>query len=272
MPAREEISIKKLGIIAGGGVLPYRLQNYCIQNNIECHVVGFTAFTDHVHPDFWGRIGAAGKIIQYFKNNNVRDMVMIGAVKRPGFFDLWPDWITFKFFVKAWVRSFGDSHLLDAARFELEARGFKLHGVHEFLPDVLMGEGVLGAHDRQAYVDDIQIGIKAARELGERDKGQAVIVKDGKVIAREDRRGTSAMIKRHGCAGAVLVKICKPQQDMDMDLPTIGAQTAALCVEKKMAGIAGQAGKTLFVESGDAISRADQGGLFIVGVSIDERP
>jgi len=59
MPARKEVSLKKIGIIAGGGVLPYRLQEYCIQNNIQCQLVGFTAFTDHVHSDFWGRIGAA---------------------------------------------------------------------------------------------------------------------------------------------------------------------------------------------------------------------
>jgi DUF1009 family protein len=271
MPAREEISIKKIGIIAGSGVLPLQLKEACITKGIEPVVIGFRGYTDQVEPDCWGRIGASAKIIKSLKSENINDIVMIGAIKRPGLFDLWPDWITFKFFFKAWLKSFGDSGLLNAARDELEAMGFKIHGVHKFLPQLLMPEGILGQHTPKAgHQIDVQVGIKAARDLGKKDKGQAVIVKDGKIIACEDKRGTSALIKHHGCEGSILVKMCKPQQDKDLDLPTIGPQTIELCGLHQMAGIVGQAGNTLMVGQNIVRQRANEMRLFVMGVTIDE--
>lgn len=270
MSARQEISIKKLGIIAGGGGVPRQLQEACNTQNIETYIVGFKDYTDQVTPDYWGRIGASGKIISALKSAGITDLVMIGAIKRPSLFDMWPDWITFKFLWKAWVKSFGDSGLLSAARGELEQMGFRLHGVHKFLPHLLMGEGVLG-HEapKDGHQMDVQIGIAAARELGAQDIGQAVLVKDGQVIAREDSRGTNAMIKRFGTDGAILVKMCKPQQDMDLDLPTLGTRTVKLCAERNMSGIVGQAGSTLLVERDAVQKAADAHGLFILGVTIN---
>ena len=274
MPAREEVSlnpsIQKLGIFAGEGVLPQQLLQSCQNNNIECLVIGFSKHTHHVDPDFWGRIGSSGKTLDYLKSEKIKDIVMIGAIKRPGIFSLWPDWVTFKFFLKVWLHSFGDSSLLSALRQALEERGFKLHGVHEFLPELLMPEGIVGKHDlRDQHRMDIQVGLKAARELGEKDIGQAVIVKEGQVIGEEDKKGTSALIKKYGVEGAILVKTCKPQQDKNLDLPTIGPETARLCAEKKMAGLVGQAGQSLLVERDETVKIADQYGLFVLGVSIE---
>ena len=74
----------------------------------------------------------------------VTDIVFIGSVNKPSFLTLCPDWPTFKFFIKAWIKSLGDDGLLKAARSELEKRGFQVRGIHEFLPDLLMSEGSLG--------------------------------------------------------------------------------------------------------------------------------
>ena len=276
MPARKEISInnlsiKKLAIIAGGGVLPRRLLEACQAAGIECFVIGFRGYTDQLHPDFWGRIGASAKIIRALQEQHIQNLVMIGAIKRPSLFDLWPDWVTAKFFFKAWRNSFGDSGLLSAARKELEKIGMTLHGIHQFLPELLMPEGLIGHHlPRDGHQIDVQVGLKAARELGVQDIGQAVIVKDGEVIAQEDKHGTNALIKKHGCEGAILVKMCKPQQDKDLDLPTIGTETLRLCAEKKMAGIVGQAGQTLLVEQEEVRKLANASGIFVLGVTIDE--
>lgn len=271
MSARKKISLDKIGIIAGGGVLPLQLQERCKEQGIETHVVGFVKYTDHIHPDLWARLGSSGTTIQWLKNQNVKDIVLIGNVKHPTIFELWPDWMTFKFLLKCWIKSFGDSDLLSAIRGELEVMGFKLHGVHKFLPELLMPEGMVGyCAPKDGHQKDIQLGIKAARELGAQDIGQAVIMKDGNVIAREDKKGTSALIKRHGCEGAILVKMSKPQQDKDLDLPTIGPVTAQICAEKKMAGIIGEAGNTLLIDREVVQEIADACDIFVMGVTIDE--
>lgn len=275
MPARKKerliSNIEKLAIIAGAGDLPKKLQQACLDQNIETLTIGFNGYTDKITPNYWTRIGASGGTIDYLKSQNATDIVMIGAIKRPYLFDLWPDWITFKFFFKAWLNSFGDDGLLKAARSELEKNGFTIHGVHKFLPELLMPEGLLGsAVQAKGHELDVQIGIKAARELGAADIGQAVLVKNGKVIAREDQSGTAALIKFHGEEGAVLVKMRKPQQDKDLDLPTIGPKTVEQCVAKQMVGIVAHADNTLMVEQHDAIALADQNNIFVMGVRIDD--
>ena len=65
-----------------------------------------------------------------------------------------------------------------------------------------------------------------AKEIGRLDIGQTVVVKDQAVLAVEAIEGTDEAIRRGGrlCGqGAVVVKICKPQQDLRFDLPAIGA-------------------------------------------------
>lgn len=272
MSAREKVSltpaIKKLGIIAGGGTLPEQLAETCKAQNIETYVIGLKNQTDFANPNFTARIGAGGKIKQYLLDNAIHDVVLIGAVKRPTIFNLWPDWQTFKFFLSALFKPVGDSKLLDKLRQRMEQEGITIHGVHKFLPKLLMPEGVIGEYlppDRLQL--DIQKGLKESQELGMEDKGQAVIIKAGRVLGRENKLGTSALIKKHGAEGAILVKTCKPQQDKDLDLPTIGPETARLCQSKKMAGIVGQAGATLLVERDKTVRIADTNGLFILGVS-----
>jgi hypothetical protein len=276
MPARQEkrlnSNIKKLAIIAGAGALPQKLFQVCQSQNIETLLIGFHNYTDQVTPDYWTRIGASGGTVNYLKSQNVTDIVMIGAIKRPSFKDLWPDWQTLKFFIKAWLNSYGDDGILKAARRELEQRGFKLHGIHEFLPELLMPEGILTKKmPSEAQKKDITLGIEAARHHGVADLGQAVLIKNGEVIAKEHQNGTDAMIRHHGEEGAILIKMCKPQQDRDLDLPTIGPKTVKACITHKMAGIVGQAGEMLAVDIDEMIKLADQHNIFIEGINIGDQ-
>jgi DUF1009 family protein len=273
-PGREkDLSLypPRLGIIAGGGVIPEKLVAFCRENNIEPVVIGLEGQTDRVEPDYWGRIGQATKILLYLRIKKVEHVVMIGAVQRPDILTLWPDWETFWFFVKIWLGSFGDSKLLSAAKAEMEKRGFIVRGVHEFLPELLMPAGALTRYLPPPVTDDdIELGMIAARKLGEADKGQAVIVKNGSIIGREDKSGTSALIRAHGQPGAILVKMCKPQQEKELDLPTIGPETVRLCANRKMAGIVGQADATILADREETIKLAEAANMFVFGMSLDE--
>ncbi len=282
MPAPQEISvtletststdtISKLGIIAGSGALPRLLLKYCDEQGIEPYVVGFVDQTDaqtlEGRAHLLTRIGSSGKTIKWLRSNGVEHLVLIGAVKRPRLFDSIPDFVTLKFFLRVGLRSIGDSDVLNIARDLLEKEGFRLHGVHDFINDILMPAGVIGAviPDKQSF-EWIDVGFQASQNLGIQDIGQSVIVLNNEVVGREDARGTSILIEEHGQEGAVLVKSCKPQQDKDLDLPTIGLETIDLCVAKKMRGIAGHAKNSLLIDSEEVKQIADKHGLFIYGV------
>lgn len=264
--------IKKLGIFSGGGGLPRLLVDYCKHNNIEPYVVAFKSQTDpetyigveHIHT----RIAASGSILKWLKNNDIKDVVFIGAIKRPLLRTMIPDLTTLLFFLTKGIWARGDNAILKAARVYLEKRGIKLHGIHTFLPSLLMPAGVLTKQIPEIKETDIQLGVTESQNLGVKDIGQAVLIKGGQIIGREDAKGTNALIRKYGEEGAILVKTCKPQQDKDLDLPTIGLGTVQACLDKKMAGIVAHAGNSLFLDQAAAVGLADKNKMFIKGVTI----
>nr|MDA8422643.1 UDP-2,3-diacylglucosamine diphosphatase LpxI [Nitrospiraceae bacterium] len=66
--------------------------------------------------------------------------------------------------------------------------------------------------------------------------------------------------------GAVVVKICKPQQDLRFDLPAIGMQTIQTMKEVKASCLAVEAGKTIIFDQKEIAVEADRSGIAIVAV------
>jgi DUF1009 family protein len=220
-------------------------------------------------PREWITLGQGGRGIDILRRAGVGDLVMAGQVKRPSLRDLAPDWRTVRFFAKVGFEALGDNGLLSAVVAELEREGFRIVGVDELVRGLLAPAGVIGLHrpDGRAR-DDIATGIAAARAHGAADRGQAVVVRSGTVLDREDAEGTDALIRRAApAAGAILVKTAKPQQERRVDLPTIGSGTVTAAAAAGFAGIAVEAGATLIVDRAQCIAAADAAGLFLVGVA-----
>ncbi len=269
---------RKLGIIAGGGSIPALLVRHCQEQGRDFFVLAIEGNADKSFfsgdiPHQWIRIGQAGTGFKRLAEEKVQDVVMIGTIRRPSFFDLMPDLRTTAFFAKIGTKALGDDGILRALVKEIESEGMAVKGVHEVMPDILVKSGVLGKHkpDKQALAD-IERGIEVAAELGKLDVGQAVVVQQGLVLGVEGIEGTDELIrrcqdyKRKG-VGGVLVKLRKPQQDMRIDLPTIGTRTVERAHETGLRGIAVHAGNGLIVDETEVIKLADKYGLFVIGVT-----
>ena len=63
----------------------------------------------------------------------------------------------------------------------------------------------------------------------------------------------------------VLVKRAKPTQEQRVDLPTIGMETVEGAARAGLAGVVGQAGRTLLLDREAVIAAADRLGLFVYG-------
>lgn len=277
MPAAEESRVKKLGVIAGGGGLPEKLILACAQEDIDVFIVGFEGQTDprifEGRNHMLTRLGAAGQVINTLKTHQIRDIVLIGSIRRPSLAELKPDMRTARFFARLGMRALGDDDLLAALRHELEKEGFRIHGIQKFAANLLAGEGPVGrckpqGKDRR----NIERGIEIVRTLGRLDVGQAAIIQEGVVLGVEAAEGTDELIRRCGTYkrkghGGVLVKLCKPQQDMDLDLPTIGPQTVELCAASGLAGIVVEAGKSLLLDASETAALADKHKIFVIGIA-----
>ena len=267
--------MSRLGIIAGGGELPRKLIEACQRDDRSFFVLAIRGQADKKKlkdvPHSWCRIGAIGEAVNILKTENVDTLVMAGSVRRPGLLEMKPDWRTIQVFARLGMAAFGDDSLLRAVVAELEKDGFKLVGAHEIEPQLITPEGILTrkapSPENKA---DIEYGIKVVSSLGLLDVGQAVVVQQGVVLGVEAAEGTDALLERciglrRKGRGGVLVKICKPQQDKRIDLPTIGMRTLSYALEAGLEGIVVEAGASLLLDRDKVVASADRLGLFIEG-------
>jgi len=267
----------KIGILAGGGVLPVLVRDACRSRNLPYHVVVFEGqgepadFSADSHAVI--RLGAGGASVKSLKAAGCDTLIMAGTIHRPNMKELRPDWWGVKFFASSGAAALGDDGLLAALIKALEGEGFTVIGADEVLTDYLMPQGVVGvcAPD-DTHAGDITSAVQAAKDLGARDKGQAAVVHHGTVIAEEQADGTDAMLARLAAAGntgGILAKTLKPGQERRADLPTVGPDTIANAHAAGLVGVVIDAGNAFLLDRNGTAKAADERGMFLLGVDAD---
>ena len=227
----------------------------------------------------WISVGQVGRAIRLFHAESCRDLLFIGTLVRPALSEIRLDWGTLRVLRRVWAAfRGGDDHLLSGIGRILEQDGFRMVGVKDVAPDLLVPEGCLTrkAPDENAAAD-IARGRDVLRALSPFDIGQAAVVIDGHVVGVEDIEGTDGLLARVArlrkegrirakAARGVLVKAPKGGQDLRFELPTIGPRTIEGAAAAELAGIAIVAGNTIVVEPQAMIEAADTAGLFVTGL------
>jgi DUF1009 family protein len=142
---------------------------------------------------------------------------------------------------------------------------------HSYLPELLTPEGVMTRREPdEREWEDLRYGWKIAKELGRMDIGQCVVIREGIVSAVEALEGTDPTIAR-GCslggAGCVVIKVFKPGQQEQIDLPSLGLDTVKAMAEGKATCMGVEASRSLFFDRDEAIALADRSGIAIVGLT-----
>jgi len=270
--------IDHLGLIAGKGDLPNHLVEALKEKNIKTSIVCIEGQTpDSVSnlypavPTCWVQLGQVGKVINFFKEQKVTHIVMIGGIQRPSWDELKLDARGLKVMAKATLKPKGDDAVLRLVINELESEGFKVIGLQEILPNVLGKPGCLTeVHPCEAHMKDVDQGWNILELLSPLDIGQVVSVQQGLVLAIEAIEGTDAMIERAGTLkkdglAPVIIKRPKRNQEKRADLPTLGVNTIVNAHREGMAGIAYEAGSTILVDQAEMIKIANEKGIFLLG-------
>ncbi len=274
-----------VAVIAGGGVLPFAVADALRARGIRPVLFAIRGFCDPARvanlPHHWVALGQLGRLTRLMRAEGCRDVVFIGALVRPALSEIRLDWGTLRAIPEfaAALRG-GDDHLLTGVGRIFEQRGFRLLGIKDVAPKLLMPEGSItkAAPDADANAD-IARGRDLIGVLSPFDVGQAVVVIDGHVIGIEGIEGTDALLarvaqlRREGKVRArpgrgVLVKSPKAAQDLRFDLPTLGPVTVDGVIAAGLAGIGIVAGHTLVADMDATVARADRAGLFVVGLPL----
>ncbi|MCP8893475.1 UDP-2,3-diacylglucosamine diphosphatase LpxI [Shinella daejeonensis] len=279
---RPEVS-NRLAVIAGGGLLPHFVAEAARARGENPYIFALARESMQDWSDFDHRtvsVGDYAGIRRTIAEEGIGRVVLSGWVRRR------PEWRDIRAplraipLLPAVVRTLlrgGDDAVLRMVIRLLEADGVRVVGAHEIVPDLLGAEGPLGNRSADAKARaDIAAATAATLVLGRLDIGQGCVAVGGRVVALEGAEGTDLMLERVAelrrlgristRRKGVLVKLCKPGQDMRADLPSIGLDTLRRAVAAGLAGIAVEAGRSLVLEREKLIAEADAAGLFIVGI------
>lgn len=265
----------RLGIIAGNGELPKSIAKAAFEKNIPIVTICIKNFASKDDFQAYGEaielpLGKVGSAVKYLKKNNISHITIGGSIKRPSLFSLKPDFEGSKLLTKILTKKFlGDDDLMKEIAKFMELWGMILIPNSDIvnLSCNTIGPVTAISPDENQF-QDINVGIETAKIIGNLDIGQAVIVSERRVIAVEGAEGTDNMIKRskeyiakgqHAC----LVKMSKPNQDLRLDLPTIGLNTLFNCHENGITGIAIEKDKVNVIECQKIIDLADKLGMYI---------
>ena len=273
----------RLAIIAGSGFLPAYVAEAARQAGENPVIIALTNEADRDWSAFDHAnlgVGNFAGLEAIFRRYGIDRVVMSGGVaRRPPWREIHPTWRVIKE-LPSTIRTLlsgGDNAVLQMVIRLIEAGGVRVVGAHEIAPDLLATTGPLGKHSpSKEDLRDIAQGAKAADALGLLDVGQGAVSVGGRVVALEGAEGTDQMIERVAGLRAegristrrrgVLVKLCKPQQDVRADLPSIGVSTVLNAKRAGLAGVAVEAGRALVLEREALIAAADEAGLFVCGI------
>ena len=270
----------RIGVIAGNGRFPIIFSDNARKMGLHVSAVAHEGETDqelerHVDRMHWVKIGQLNKLINAFKSDGVRNVVLLGGIKKTHIYsNARPVFRVLALATKLVL--WKDDDILRALAAELERDGITICESTFGLEGILVTEGTLTSRQptKKEWID-IRYGWDVAKETGRLDIGQCVVVKDRTIVAVEAVEGTDEAIRRGGTLakdGVVVVKRGKPQQDLRFDLPAIGPKTIEVMRSVKGSVLAVEAGRSVMLDREQLLSQAEEAGIAVVGLTRQEEP
>ncbi len=269
-----------IGIIAGNGKLPLMVADGIRRAGHRVIAVGHIGITSKDIQDFvdglwWVHIGELGKIIEILKQEQTTGALLAGAVAKTNFFSrthffprVKPDERAIQVLSRLGNRK--DDVLLRAIADEVESEGIRVLSPVPFLQESMAPRGCWTERKpNEREVKDISFGWEVSKEIASLDVGQTIVLKDQMVLAIEGLEGTDATIRRGAKLGrgdVMVIKVCKPKQDLRLDLPVIGLSTIRTLVKSRASSLVVEAEKTIVVDKPSVIREANRYHLCLLGM------
>ncbi len=264
----------KQGLIAGNGQLPVQLAKNAKENGFNIIAVSLSSDNRNELKKYCSKVydlapGELIKIKKVLQDEEIKQLTFIGKVskslviKRPKF-----DSLAIEFLKRA--QRLNDDAIMLFLIDELNKLGITVLDQTIFIKNLMAPRGVLGKiQPTKEQLSDVEYGYKIAKEMGDLDIGQSVVIKDRMIMAIEAIEGTDKCIKR-GCKlgkkNSIVVKVAKPKQDKRFDIPAFGLNTLKTMNRYKAKLIAVEADETIFVDYKKTIEFADKHNIVVMAI------
>ena len=219
-----------------------------------------------------------GRIFQILKSQKIKNICMVGYIPRP---NSPKDYLNFRYlnvqtlsilFQSIGILRGGDASLFKKINSLLEKRGYKIIGASEIAPNLTLKGGLYSSKSvSKVEIENIKKAKQCAEMTGYLDIGQAVVVKNGRVLAIEAAEGTDVMLERAACLeairikrGGVILKSAQINQDKRVDMPTIGPNTIKNVVKANLSGIAITADNVIVLDFQKVIEMIEDNNLYFI--------
>ena len=211
-------------------------------------------------------IGKFGSIINLIKKNKCKRVLFAGKIAKPNFSSLRLD-LKGIYYMPSVIKASkkGDAAIIKSIIKILNNEGIKVISSIFFNPDLSLKKG--NYTKLKPNKQDL-ISIKKGKIFFNKTKSldhiQALVVKGNNILAKEGKEGTKKMLsKLKRKSGGILIKLPKKQQDLRMDLPTIGFKTFKDIKKYGLRGVVLQSKKNIFLDKKESIKFADKNKIFI---------
>ena len=271
----------QLAIIAGGGSLSDVIIETARKKgwNVTVFAVGDLNITKNQDISLieMNRLDI-GRIFQILKSQKIKNICMVGYIPRP---NSPKDYLNFRYlnvqtlsilFQSIGILRGGDASLFKKINSLLEKRGYKIIGASEIAPNLTLKGGLYSSKSvSKVEFENIKKAKQCAEMTGYLDIGQAVVVKNGRVLAIEAAEGTDVMLERVACLeaisvkrGGVILKSAQINQDNRVDMPTIGPNTIKNVVKANLSGIAITADNVIVLDFQKVIEMIEDNNLYFI--------
>ena len=211
-------------------------------------------------------IGKFGKIISVIKKNKSNKVLFAGKIAKPKFSTLRLDFKGF-YYMPSVIKAakLGDAAIIKSIIKILNNENIKVISSIYFNPELAIKKGVY-TKVKPTKLDNKSIdkGIRYLGKSNNLDHVQALIVKNEKILLKEDKKGTKKMMsKLKKKTEGILIKFPKKKQDLRIDLPTIGLKTLKDCKKFGVKGIVLKSKKNIFLNKKECIKFANKNKIFI---------
>ena len=211
-------------------------------------------------------IGKFGEIIELIKGKKSKNVLFAGKIAKPKLSSVRLD---FKgiYYMPGVIRAakIGDAAIIKSIIKILSNEGIQVISSIFFNPELSLKKGNFSkVKPTKEEINSINKGKTYFDKINNFDHIQAIVVKNGKIIAKEGREGTKKMLSRlKKNSNGILIKLPKRKQDLRMGLPTIGLQTIKDIKKYGLKGVVLKSKRNIFLDKKEVITFANKYKIFI---------
>ncbi len=267
-----------LGLIVGESSLTSFVINKLLRKNVEFLILDLTK--SNIYKKYKNsyslKITELGKAISLLKKNSCKNIIFVGKVERPEISLLKFDRKAL-FYLPRLFSAFkkGDGNILKEIIKIFKENKLNVVNSMKFTPELIFKDKSINKI-KINNTDKISIskGVRIIKSLSKFDIGQSVVINNGYVLAIEGPEGTDDTIKRSLYLSkkyklknkSILVKFPKANQDLRIDLPTIGFDTIKNCIKANIKGIAVKRSQNIILDKDKIINLVKKNNFFIISI------